>query len=77
MFRFKIIVIFQARENHIFEIKEHAAPPIATKRRPLMGLSCYGCTPTSRASIFISTYVYTATIKNTQVKQIRTILFFY
>ncbi|KAK9747487.1 Acyltransferase [Popillia japonica] len=41
----------KARENHIFEIKEHAAPPIATKRRPLMGLSCYGCTPTSRESL--------------------------
>ncbi|XP_022917375.1 glycerol-3-phosphate acyltransferase 1, mitochondrial isoform X2 [Onthophagus taurus] len=41
----------KARNNHIFEIKENAPPVVVPKRRPMMGLSCYGCTPSSRDSL--------------------------
>ncbi|GJQ71556.1 hypothetical protein Trydic_g11264 [Trypoxylus dichotomus] len=54
----------KARENHIFEIKEHAAPAVAPKRRPLMGLSCYGCTPTSRQESLVNKATENLALKN-------------
>lgn len=39
---------FKDRDAHLYDIKENAPQINLPKRRPLMGLSCYSCTPNSR-----------------------------
>ncbi|KAF5283504.1 hypothetical protein FQR65_LT02657 [Abscondita terminalis] len=41
----------KARENQLYEIKETVPPIEPIKSRPLMGLTCYSCTPISRESL--------------------------
>lgn len=41
----------KARESNLCDIKENLAPLNIPNRRPVMGLSCFNCTPSSRESL--------------------------